>query len=322
MGISIAIATYNRAGELELTLASLARGDRRGFEDFEVLVIDNNSTDHTAQVATKLAPLFGGRLRHILEEKQGLSHARNRAISEARYDIVAFLDDDVNVDLNWMRQLAVAYQDEEVAAVGGRASLNYPSTKPKWLGEGEEALLTKVELGSGRRPALPDEIFGVNLSFRKEWFERVGGFRTDLGRVGTCLLGSEEGELLERIAAAGGCLFYEPAVFVEHRVAPERLRRRWFWSRQYWGARGESRRLPEQEVSPYQMVRRTWHVALACMGLLRSVLIHHPLRETCFQSSVVLAGHLGFCTGMALRLTAKYGIRVANSVRVASHDFG
>ena len=84
MRISIAIATYNRADELERTLSSLALVDQSGLDDFEVLVIDNNSNDSTAEVARRMSDLFGGRLRRVLESKQGLSHARNRAISEAR----------------------------------------------------------------------------------------------------------------------------------------------------------------------------------------------------------------------------------------------
>ena len=103
MNVSIAIATYNRAGELAKTLAGLALLDTAGCPDHEVLVIDNNSTDTTPEVVKQLASLFGGRLRYVREERQGLSHARNRAIEEAQFEIVAYLDDDVDVDPRWLQ---------------------------------------------------------------------------------------------------------------------------------------------------------------------------------------------------------------------------
>ena len=68
----------------------------------------------------ELGPLFGGRLRGVRESKQGLSHARNRAVAEARHEIIAFLDDDVDVDVNWLRSLAAAYEGGDYAAVERR----------------------------------------------------------------------------------------------------------------------------------------------------------------------------------------------------------
>ncbi|SIO61557.1 Glycosyl transferase family 2 [Singulisphaera sp. GP187] len=305
MGVSIAIATYNRAEELERTLISLDQVDRAGLEDYEILIVDNRSSDHTSEVAARMSHRFSGRLRYIHEPKQGLSHARNRAISEACFPIIVFVDDDVNFDGNWLRHLMAAFETGGHAAIGGRASLIFPQARPKWLGERDEGLLTKVELGSERRPANPGELFGLNLALLKEWVDHVGGFRTDLGRVGKCLLGGEESELLERIAAAGGTLLYEPALIVGHRVPPERLRRRWFWSRCYWGERGEMRVRPEQEVCLHEVIRRGWHVALTCKDLSRALLSLSPGNEECFHYSCVLAGRLGACVGMFLRLATK-----------------
>jgi glycosyltransferase involved in cell wall biosynthesis len=302
MGVTITIQTFNRAEELRRTLASLSRIDTTGAPAYEVLVVDNNSTDHTAAVVEELGPRFGGRLRYVRELRQGLSHARNRAVAEARHDIVAFLDDDVDVDRAWLHGLVSAYESGEYAAVGGRATLVYPGPRPGWLDERREGLLTKVDYGPRARPARPDELYGVNLSFRKDWLERVGAFRTDLGRVGKCLLGSEETELLERIARAGGRLLYEPAAAVGHRAPAARLRRRWFWSRCYWGQRGEARILPESEVSCYQAVRATWHVGLLCGRALRSTVAHRPWSAETFVHSCDLATRLGAWVGLLGRL--------------------
>ena len=98
---------------------------------------------------------------------------------------------------------ADAYASGDVAGVGGRAYLVYPGPKPAWLGESIEGLLTKVELGPHRRPAGVDELYGVNMSFRKDWLRRAGGFRPDLDRVGTRLTGGGDDDMIRRVIGAG-----------------------------------------------------------------------------------------------------------------------
>ena len=301
--ISIAIATYNRADELRRTLESLEALSLGDDLTCEVLVVDNNSNDATRSVAEGFEGRLPGPLRYVHEARQGLSHARNRSIEEARSEIVAFLDDDVDVDPRWLIGLASAFAVGDAAAVGGRAYLSYPQVKPRWLGERDEGYLTEVELGPDRRSAVPDELCGVNLAIKKGWIERVGGFRADLGRVGTCLIGSEEGELLERIAEAGGTVFYEPSAVVGHRVAAERLSRRWFWSRSYWGNHGDVRKWPRRDTTLYALVRATWHVALAAWQMALGALSTGLLTEGTFHRSMILAARLGTLTGVGEALT-------------------
>jgi glucosyl-dolichyl phosphate glucuronosyltransferase len=298
MGISVTIQTYNRAEELRTTLRTLGGVDTSGVPDYELIVVDNNSSDRTPQVVQEAAPDFGGKLRYFRETRQGLSHARNRAIAEARYDVVAFLDDDVNVDSGWLRNLASAFSSGDFAAVGGRALLVYPSSRPAWLGDRTEGLLTKMDYGLEPRVAKPDELYGVNLSFRKKWLRTVGGFRTDLGRVGTCLIGGEETELLERIAAAGGKLLYEPSALVGHRVAPDRLRRKWFWSRCYWGYRGQARVVPHSRPRPVEILRWSARFTRAALCVGRATVTNGPSSEEWFYQSRVFASRLGYLMGL------------------------
>jgi GT2 family glycosyltransferase len=305
MGISITIQTYNRADELRLTLAGLYRMEVAGAH--EVLVVDNNSTDETPRVMEAMAGSFGSRLRYVREPRQGLSHARNRAIAEARHDIVAFLDDDVDVDPRWMHDMLAAFRTERCAAVGGRAHLIYPKSRPRWLGDRDEGYLTKVELGPLRRPAQPDELYGLNLCVQRDWLDRVGPFRTELGRMGKTLLGSEELDLLERIAAAGGKLIYEPAAAVGHRVPEQRLRRRWFWSRSYWGQRGAVRMLPEEAIRLYAFARASWHLAQASGRVACAFLRNGPASEPCFHEATYFASKYGAWIGVAGRLAARKG---------------
>ncbi|QEH37848.1 Chondroitin synthase [Aquisphaera giovannonii] len=305
MGVSIAIATHNRAGELELTLSSLSQL-RTSTGDYEILVIDNASTDGSPEVVRALAPHFGGKLRYIRESQLGLSVARNRAIAEATYEIIGFLDDDVDVEPGWLEKIDAVFAQTDAAAVGGRALLAYPTARPPWLDEASEGLLTKVDLGMRRRSAQADELYGLNLCIRKDWIARVGGFRIDLGRVGGCLLSSEEAELLGRIVAAGGELLYEPTALVAHRVPPDRLRRRWFFSRIYWGKRGHAKMLPDGDVSCHELARVTWHVIRAIYITGRESIVHGLESGEAFRAGVSLAAKAGSWIGLGGRLWPKF----------------
>jgi len=299
-GITIAIATYNRAAELAKTLAGLGAIDRPATIAAEVLVIDNRCTDDTAAVVAAAARTMGLPLRLVREHRQGLSHARNCAVVAAKYDVIAFLDDDVDVDKNWLSAMAAAFADERYAAVGGRALLVFPVKRPAWLGDRDEASLTKVDLGDARRDAAADELYGLNLAIRRRWIGEVGGFRRDLGRVGANLIGDEEYELLSRICAAGGKLLYEPAAVVGHRVGLQRLRRRWFWQRCFHGCRGAVRAMPEHEVHASELLHcayRTLRIAGRAVALLGQA-----RGEPLFHETVLLANGLGRCVGLLGRL--------------------
>jgi hypothetical protein len=212
---------------------------------------------------------------------------------------VAYLDDDVDVDQAWLGNLCNAYAAGGIAGVGGRAYLVFPGPKPQWLSESIEGLLTKVDLGPSRRPAKPDELYGVNLSFRKDWLHRAGGFRTDVGRMGTTLLGGEDEDMLERVAALGGTILYEPGAIVGHRVPTSRLRRMWFWKRCYWGHLVAPRLWPQRMVSEYELIRAVWRVGRLSWRAFRSTIRHGPRSAACFEQLLKVASQMGTCSGLA-----------------------
>jgi glycosyltransferase involved in cell wall biosynthesis len=310
VNVSIAIATYNRADYLRLTLQSLTRLENSRSGEYEIVVVANACTDDTIAVVESFIPQFRGRLRCVVEEKQGLSHARNRAIAETRFEIVSFLDDDVEVDARWLNALIAAFQEEDCAVVGGKAYLIYPQAKPRWLGEQNEGHLSKVDLGSNRRSSAADELYGVNLSIRRSWIERVGLFRADLGRVGPSLVGDEDIDLLQRIVKAGGRLIYEPAAFVGHRVAPVRLNKRWFWKRCYVGSYAATRMLDEANLGLRSLRRASAHMVLTSGSLVSAVLRKGPRSPEAFYQSTRWVGYLGSWLGTASRLGKRFlGIR-------------
>ena len=319
MEVSVAIPTYNRADYLRLTLESLSKLDTSCASFFEIIVVDNCCTDDTVEAVSEYLPRFQGRLRCVKEGKQGLSNARNRAIAEARSEIVAYLDDDVEVDRNWLTALVAAFESESCAVVGGKTYLIYPSARPSWLDDRSEGSLSKVDRGPLRREAKPDEIFGGNIGFRMDWLRRVGIFRPDLGRMGNKLISSEEEELLDRIAASGGRLIYDPSVLIGHRVQPNRLRRRWFWSRSYWGSRGEARMIPPSRISLYEFLRTTWHLGRVCGITCWALFSRGPRSEELFYQTRRMASCLGFWVGLVGRLCRREACeRVPVALQVAS----
>ncbi len=136
MKVSIAIPTHNRATYLRQTLEGIARQDFPNAA-FEVLVIDNNSRDDTRAVVESFAAERPAP-RYFLETKQGLDHARNRAIAEAAGEIIIFADDDILVESDWIAALISPFSSHgtvPIGAVGGEVVPVFPDGLPLWMAE-------------------------------------------------------------------------------------------------------------------------------------------------------------------------------------------
>jgi glucosyl-dolichyl phosphate glucuronosyltransferase len=240
MRYSVVIATHNRANDLGQTLDSLAR--LRPVDEWEVLVVDNNSTDGTREVVTTRARTFPAPLRYLFEAEPGRSPALNTGIRAARGRIVATTDDDVRVPSDWLDQAGAALDGLGCDYVGGRVLPIWNGPRPAWLPErsGKHwAVIALLDYGSeplefGARMPL-----GVNMAFRRSVFDRAGLWDPRIGRRTGTLLGQEVREWCVRARAAGlrGC--YAPAMIVEHVIPAARLTKKYFRRWYYW--RGVSR---------------------------------------------------------------------------------
>ena len=240
MRYSIVIATYNRAGDLAETLRSLA--GLRPSGAWEVIVVDNNSTDHTRAIVEGAAAAFPVPLRYVFEPEQGRSPALNAGIRRAQGEIVVTTDDDVRVEADWLDRAAEAIERLQCDYVGGRVLPIWGGPRPAWLpnhGGKYWAVIALLDYGPepiefGTRVPL-----GVNMAFRRSVFDRAGLFDTRTGRKAGTLLGQEVREWCIRARAAGVRGFYAPGMVVHHLIPAARLTksyyRRWF----YW--RGVSR---------------------------------------------------------------------------------
>jgi GT2 family glycosyltransferase len=219
--MTIAVCTRDRTEDLRLCLDALARLD---YPHLDILVIDNApSDDSTARLLRESYP----QVRYVREPRPGLDWARNRAIAEARGEIIAYTDDDVIVDTGWATALARAFEDPRVMAVTGLVVPYEFETEPQILfeqyggfGRGFQRLYWRMdrEGGEGPFPYLGAGKYGTgaNMAYRRSLFERIGPFDPALD-VGTVTNGGGDLEMFFRVLKHGCLLAYEPNAIVRHR---------------------------------------------------------------------------------------------------------
>lgn len=218
--VTVAIPTYNRADFLRQTLAGLVE-QQFPRDHFEILVIDNNSTDHTHAVVGEFAAARPAP-RYIREEKQGLDHARNRAITEARGEIVVFGDDDILMKPDWLAQIAVPMLADParlIGAVGGEVIPVFPDGLPEWVREWHSPLAFRPDLGPLDAKHSP---MGANLAFPAWVFKKLGPFHTALDRAADNYFSGGDSEMIRRVRAAGLEVWFAPAAAVQHQMPASR----------------------------------------------------------------------------------------------------
>jgi glycosyltransferase involved in cell wall biosynthesis len=230
MDLSVIVPTYNRSGSLLKTLECLRRQETPTGLKWEIVVVDNNCKDDTPQVVAELAKTFPVSLRHVVEKKQGASHARNRGVAEARAELLAFTDDDVLTDRQWLRTIYETFMKYSCDGVIGKIGLTWECDRPQWLTDELLGFLAHLDYGPEERPVADDAYppYGPNMAFARAVFERIGGFDATLGRNGGSLAGGEEPELFRRFLRAGFKAIYQPKAVAHHIVDPRHVRKSFF----------------------------------------------------------------------------------------------
>jgi GT2 family glycosyltransferase len=236
--VSVVIATYNRAALLSECLDHLARQPFNAGD--EIIVVDNGSTDGTPGVirSHQAGPV---KIVGLTETRAGKSHAVAAALAVARGDILAFTDDDVNVDVGWLYAIRSALDgDTAVALVGGPVEPRWEAAAPFWLHFGRgygrlAAPLALLDYGDAPTDLGSRTVLGANMAVRRDVLDQLGGFATHLGKLRGTLLSGEDHELCRRVQQAGYGARYCPAALVRHWVPASRMRvgyfLRWFfWS--------------------------------------------------------------------------------------------
>lgn len=224
--ISVVLCTYNRAALLGPALESLlAQADDA--PPHELIIVDNNSRDDTQAVIEGYVSRSAGRMRYVREARQGLCHARNAGIAASRAPLIAFTDDDVRAQPDWLRVLAESFATHPSAAfVGGKVLPRWPSAPPVWLTERHWGPLALVDHGNegfavgGERTIC---LVGANVAFRRSVFDEFGGFDPRYQPVRGAVSGVDDHEFELRLYRAGRSGWYEPRALIWADVQPERL---------------------------------------------------------------------------------------------------
>jgi len=221
--ISVVVCTYNRSRLLAQVMQGLCEQslDRR---QYEIIVVDNGSTDDTAGVVERF--VLAGHVRYRVETRPGLSHARNRGWREARGEYVAYVDDDCRVPSGWLAVGADVIEAVAPAMFGGPYYAFYETPKPAWF---KDSYATHDNGGRARLLGRHEYLSGGNMFVRRDLLERLGGFDPALGMSGEAIGYGEETHLQLRIRAAmpDAAIYYEPRLFVYHLVRPQKMSLRW-----------------------------------------------------------------------------------------------
>ena len=291
--ISIIICTYNRDKYIYQALQSLAQNDF-STDLYEIVLINNNSTDQTeAQCKAFQQDYPHITFRYFIETNQGLSHARNRGIYEAKGDILIYVDDDAFVNKEYLRAYYELFmQRSEVRAAGGPIIPHYETKPPKWFSYFTRELITGYlyqgnKIGKFKRK-YPG---GGNAAYRKEVFETVGLFNVDLGRKGENLVGAEEKDIFDKMTALNMEILYTPDAILYHIIPEKKLTKEYFNRLTY--SIGQSERMRTLKISKGKYLKRLfselikWAVALAlCIGYTVACVPLKGFKLLAFRSNV------------------------------------
>lgn len=230
MDVSIIVSTYNRCSLLAGALRALLSQVPADLA-YEILVVDNNSTDQTRPLVEALGRQHPEKLKYLFEAKQGLSYGRNAGIAAARSSVIAFTDDDVSVAADWVWHIKSGFEaNPDIDFLGGKVVPRWPGEPPPWLTKANWSPLALLDYGD--RPFYVDSgrqlcLIGANFAFRRRAFDKVGLFKTDFQRVKDGIGSLEDHEILLRLWRTGSKGLYLPELVATAEIEPDRMEKRY-----------------------------------------------------------------------------------------------
>jgi len=256
MTLSIIICSYNRASYISDALTSLYV-QSSGLDNFEVIIVDNNSTDNTKEVYAQWRQTnTNGQFTFISETKQGASFARNTGAAIAKGEWVCFMDDDAVATTDYVKNIIKHIQDQPfIVGFGGRIIPKYIPAEPKWMSYYVSSLVgnfdyapTACAFENGKYP------LESNMIVKKSVYDQIGGFNVNLpGVVGTLRIGGEGKELFYKIIALGHTIYYDPSICVHHVVEVKKLTSEYLYRVASGIGRGEKTRTLNISIGAYLM---------------------------------------------------------------------
>jgi glycosyltransferase involved in cell wall biosynthesis len=302
LDVSVIIPTYNRAAGVRRAIQSVLFQTAPP-DSYEILVVDNNSTDGTADVIDALSREHPGRLRRILETRQGVAYARQAGIDAAGASVLAFFDDDVYVSPDWIETITRTFRErKDIEVVGGKVLPEWTTPPPRWLTRAHWSPLALQDFGD--RPELmsienPRALISANLACRHEVFSRLGGFSPHLQRVKDGIGSLEDDEWIRRLWKSGGRGLYVPELVAYTEVPESRLtpsyHRRWHQGHGRFYALMRADEMERSSIgSLFGVPAHMYRAALNdVVGLMTSVVTGRSDRA--FLHEVKLRFFTGFC---------------------------
>jgi glycosyltransferase involved in cell wall biosynthesis len=216
----VVVPTHNRASSLRHTIASLQQQNLSS-DDYEIIVVDNASTDDTKIVVEEANHNGPKEVRYVYEGQLGLHNARHAGARAAQAAILAFTDDDAICERDWLEQLLACYNDPLVGCAGGKILPKWEALPPAWILRYPGALALLDRGDEVKELRWPEDIYGVNFSIRREVLFDLGGFNPE--SFGDIWLGDGETGLLRKVYTAGWKVIYNPKAVVWHVIPQTRL---------------------------------------------------------------------------------------------------
>ena len=312
--LTIAICTHNRCDLLVDVIDSLFSLRVPDGMTFEALVVDNASTDYTRDYVEDRIRRHPGNVRYVLEEKPGLSYARNHAITAAHGHYIAFVDDDIRFGEDWLAAVFAAVKSwPETECFGGRVLPVFDGGRPDWLEPELLWMYGHIDFGAlPCRMVFPRFPFGCNMIFQRTLFDKVGDFDPRLGRTPFSLLSNEEFHLFHRVNRMGMAVMYLPKALVYHRIPVSRLDPGWVVRRSFW--QGISGAVSGQLLAPrsrFALLRSTLGTMVRLLGEIKGpswspVKIYSRLNRLPVAARARFAGRIGLAWG---KLGLAFGAR-------------
>lgn len=227
--ITLLVCTYNRSGDLREMLETAVAQKTDGAFTYEILVVDNNSTDDTRAVVEEFIARGHKNLRYLFESRQGKSFALNTGLNALRGGIFTICDDDFVLPEVWLKDIFAAFNAHpEVSFVSGKVLPAWQAEPPVWLTADHWSALALTDYGEKEFYADENkQICLLACSFRTADVAEVGGYSQKLGVTKNQIGGTEDLEILKRLWKSGRKGIYLPHIWFYHKVEPHRITKRY-----------------------------------------------------------------------------------------------
>jgi glycosyltransferase involved in cell wall biosynthesis len=261
--ITVAICSYNRCDSLRESIRSLCGLETRDQFTFEIVVVDDGSTDQTREVVAELRDHAAVDVRYFHQPGLGIAVARNHCVRESRGEWIAFFDDDQQAESDWLANLLEFARDRDLPCVGSARTLLIQGIEPERLPRVTRAVLGELNHSESHRCEHRPMLSTGTVLIHRSVFDDIGGFDETLHQ------GGSDSDLFARMRRAGVAMWFTPSAVCRHVIPSHRLRPKFLW----WCSRRNGVSFARQDLKDYGRLRSC---LVATVRLGRTALVVLP----------------------------------------------